>query len=208
MKNILSLLFILSLFTNLQAQKRKSYFPVWTFHQPNTTTNGISIGIASGMKNTENTISNGIRIEIIGAGILIPAISVPMMRDDNITEKINRINLSLTGTLANCQVNGISVGYVGESVYKVNGVSATGCLNYIVISNGLQLAVLLTDNDEMNGLQVGCINRSVATNGVQIGVLNFSKDLRGFQIGLWNKNGKRSLPIINWQFKKAEDVTL
>jgi len=205
MKNIISLLLALVLFVDLQAQKRENYFPVWTFHQPNTTTNGISIGFVSGMENTKNTISNGIRIELIGAGILIPAISGPMVRDDNITEKINGINLSSTGTLANCTINGISAGYVGQSVYKVNGVSAIGCLNYVVISNGLQCAILVSDNEEMNGVQMAFINQSTTTKGIQIGAFNFSKDLRGFQFGLWNKNGKRSLPFINWQFKKGKE---
>jgi hypothetical protein len=32
-------------------------------------------------------------------------------------------------------------------------------------------------------------------------MFNKTLDLRGIQIGLWNKNGKRSLPLINWQFK-------
>ncbi|MBA3680246.1 MAG: hypothetical protein H0W73_03525 [Bacteroidetes bacterium] len=208
MKNIFNLLLIFGLITNLQAQKRESYFPIWTFHHPNSITNGISIGIASGMENTKNTKSNGVRVEIIGAGLLIPLISGPMMRDDSITEKINGINLSFTGTLANCKVNGISVGYVGESIYKVNGISATGCLNYVGISNGLQCAVLVNDNDEMKGMQVAFINNSVTTKGIQIGVFNFSKDLRGIQLGLWNKNGKRSLPIVNWQFKKCTDIEL
>jgi hypothetical protein len=37
--------------------------------------------------------------------------------------------------------------------------------------------------------------------GVQIALFNSSMNFKGIQIGLWNKNQKRSLPFINWNFK-------
>jgi hypothetical protein len=36
--------------------------------------------------------------------------------------------------------------------------------------------------------------------GVQVALYNKSMDFRGVQLGLWNVNGRRSLPLINWQF--------
>jgi hypothetical protein len=47
------------------------------------------------------------------------------------------------------------------------------------------------------------------TKGLQIGFVNKTIKLKGFQIGLWNKNGERSLPLINWNFKdeKVQHIT-
>ena len=49
----------------------------------------------------------------------------------------------------------------------------------------------------------GLRNRAMIAKGVQIALFNKSSDMRGIQIGLWNMNGKRSLPLINWQFKPS-----
>lgn len=40
--------------------------------------------------------------------------------------------------------------------------------------------------------------------GLQIGIRNKSDNMKGIQIGLWNVNGKRKLPIINWNFKNLK----
>ncbi|MFM7683772.1 MAG: LA_2272 family surface repeat-containing protein [Bacteroidota bacterium] len=37
-----------------------------------------------------------------------------------------------------------------------------------------------------------------------MGIINKTKRMNGIQIGLWNKIGKRGLPLINISFKKKE----
>jgi hypothetical protein len=53
-----------------------------------------------------------------------------------------------------------------------------------------------------NGLTFAFIgNHDTKCKGIQIGLINSAVDLKGLQIGLWNKNQKRSMPIINWNFR-------
>jgi len=67
--------------------------------------------------------------------------------------------------------------------------------------NGISFAPLQNRNRVVNGLSIAVLsNNDIRCRGVQIGLFNTCSDLKGFQIGLWNKNIKRSLPIINWNF--------
>ncbi len=111
--------------------------------------------------------------------------------------------------------NGIFIGGFGNDLYKGNGISLglgnlghryngiqIGMWNSIrTTGHGLQLG-LENLNQQFKGVQTGIVNIShERMYGIQVGLWNDSKDLRGIQLGLWNKNGKRSLPFINWQFK-------
>ena len=103
-----------------------------------------------------------------------------------VSEKINGISLSSTGTVCECTTNGINIGGIGNLNYKINGLNIAGLVNYTQIQNGMQLSLF--------GNYAGSIN------GLQIGLVNNAKRLKVFQIGLWNKNDKRSFPFINWSF--------
>jgi hypothetical protein len=71
------------------------------------------------------------------------------------------------------------------------------------IINGISFSPTLNKHDIVNGLSIAVLsNNDRHCKGVQVGLFNTCTDLRGFQIGLWNKNTKRSLPIINWNFTK------
>ena len=68
---------------------------------------------------------------------------------------------------------------------------------------GISFSTLQNNHETVNGLSLAILsNNSQYCNGVQIGLFNTCANLRGFQIGLWNKNAKRSLPFINWNFRK------
>lgn len=207
MKSILKILLLVFVVTSGKAQQRKNYFPCWSFHQKNANIHGISIGIGSTLNNLKNTKTNGIRLELFGAGILVPLIPhSPITETDSseylypISEKINGINISSSGTVADCVVNGLSIGAIGNIIYKVNGICVIGFLNFVHISNGIQFALVSTSNNKINGVQIGAVNESNHTRGLQFGLVNRSKDLRGMQFGIWNRNGRRALPIVNWQF--------
>jgi len=98
----------------------------------------------------------------------------------------NGVNLSILGSFGSERINGVNIAGINNVVDKICGVSITGINNFAYITKGLNISLIR--------------NRSTLTRGVQLGLFNKTMDLRGVQIGLWNKNGKRSLPFINWQF--------
>ena len=67
-------------------------------------------------------------------------------------------------------------------------------------TNGISFNLFWNLYNKINGVSVGMVNHAGITNGVQVGLVDETIKLKGFQIGLWNKNGNRSLLIINWDF--------
>jgi hypothetical protein len=192
-----------------QTDKRKNIFPIWTFHQDSINIHGVSIGLFSFDGKPSSTYTNGVRIELIGVGLIIPLIpKSPIAENDSsflklkqqpISERVNGINLSATGTACNCLINGVSLGLIGQITFQINGFSSSLFMAYSQIHNGIQIAAF-TGSYYMNGLQIGVSNYANYANGLQIGLFNYSENLKGLQIGLWNVNQKRKFPIINWSF--------
>jgi hypothetical protein len=220
------LLLFLTINLHGQVDKRKNYFPVWTFHQLNIDIHGISLGLWSYSSEPRHTNTNGIKIEIIEVGLAIPLIPrSPIVESDSAfselkqnvrSERINGLHLSASGTACHCLTNGITAGYIGQIHFQVNGISTSLFMNFTQKHNGIMTAIF-NDAYYMNGLQIGFSNNGYKTRGVQAGILgnhseeikglqiglfNKSKKLNGFQIGLWNVSQKRRLPIINWNFSR------
>ena len=229
-KNILIILFIfLTISSYGQIEKRKNYFPFWTFHKDSINIYGISVGLWSFNSEPRYTNTNGIKLELIGVGIGIPLIPrSPIVETDSaffklsqkpLSERINGLNLSSSGTACYCLTNGLTAGFIGQINYQVNGISTSLFMNFSQKHNGLMTA-LFNDAYFMNGLQVGFSNNGYKTKGIQLGILennademkgfqigfiNKSKKLKGIQIGLWNVNQKRNFPLINWNFKRDKE---
>jgi hypothetical protein len=225
-KIILITLIVLLFEVKGYSQIRENHFPAATFHQSNAKITGISFGIFTGLsENDTNVITNGLRLELVGTGLLLPlAPHGPVYKDENLiplkdvmfTEKINGLNLSGSGTIGDdCIVNGLTVGAIGQCLYATNGISISILCIVVEKQNGLQLS-MFNDVHKGNGMQMGIGNSAVYYKGVQLGLLsntvvksrglqvglfNKSKDLKGIQLGLWNTNQKRKLPLINWNFK-------
>lgn len=220
------MLIVLLLAVKGYSQIRENHFPVATFHQSDAKITGISYGIFTGLSEKDtNVITNGLRLEAIGTGLLLPlAPHGPVYKEEDLiplkdvmfTEKINGLNLSGSGTIGDdCIVNGLTVGAIGQYLYAMNGISISILCIVVEKQNGLQLSAF-NDVHKGNGLQMGIGNSAVYYKGVQLGLLsntaiksrglqvglfNKSKDLRGIQLGLCNTNQKRKLPLINWNFK-------
>ncbi len=99
-------------------------------------------------------------------------------------------------------VHGLQVGLINMEPTIVNGldINITGSLESK--TNGLTISLVMNKHYISNGLTFALIgNHDTKCNGVQIGLINSAVDLKGLQIGLWNKNQKRNMPIINWNFK-------
>jgi hypothetical protein len=220
MKNFLFLIIIFLVLPVFSYGQNNNRFPIWTFHEKDVNIYGISVGLVSTM-DERNTNTNGIRLELIGLGILIPMMSKYPDFGERRSERINGLNLSALGTTGNCLTNGISAGF-GQLIYQVNGISLAmfmnlthiqngimvSCFNVSHTMNGLQLGFMnfnLGNGIKVNGVQIAVMNESEKMNGLQIGIHNESKNLKGIQIGIWNVNQKRKLPLINWNFKRTDE---
>lgn len=208
-KSWILLLVLLSLNSFSQVVERKNHYVFWTYHQKNVNTNGISVGVGSfGEEMNSNT--NGVKIELIGMGVLLPLIPKSPIPDDEIgyenlmhvpiSERVNGIVISGAGSACDCTTNGINIGVIGHLNRKLNGISLAVFMNIMQKSNGIQVSAF-NESFKMNGLQMGLTNYGYKANGLQIGLINSSKKLKGIQIGLWNENQKRKMPLINWNFK-------
>jgi len=167
--------------------------------------NGIALGFhAKNIKNEmfnerDSLVIRGLNLEINPFAIfslMNPTLNGPypdslILYNEKIKKdwqvKINGVNLSLVNTINEMRIKGFNLTGLITVVDEIHGVSISGINNFSYIMNGICIAALR--------------NRATIAKGVQIGLINNSADLRGFQFGLWNINGKRSLPIINWQFK-------
>lgn len=214
LKLILLMLLVSTIAANAQSPERRNRFPAGTFHKKNQNINGISVGLYSGLDDEEeekrNVHTNGIRLEAIGLGLILPLIPSDPTADDEKSfqaimadppsEVINGFNLSPAGTVCDCINNGISAGLIGQMNRQVNGISASFIMNLSQKHNGLQIA-MGNSSYVMNGVQIGLSNSGGRARGLQIGLLNSATNFKGVQLGLWNVNQKRKLPIINWNFK-------
>lgn len=213
--SILAIIFILLTICSYgQIEKRKNYFPIWTFHKDSINIHGISVGLWTFNTGPKHTNTNGIKIELIGVGILIPLIpkspivtsdsAFIKLKQEHLSERINGLNLSTSGSACQCLTNGLTAGFMGQIHFQVNGISTSLFMNFTQKHNGVMTA-LFNDAYYMNGLQIGFSNNGYKTKGLQIGLFNKSKNLKGLQVGLWNVNQKRKLPLINWNFRRETE---
>jgi hypothetical protein len=111
---------------------------------------------------------------------------------DPTTVRIKGVCLSFLGSLGETEISGFYATFGVTHVNKLKGLSITG---------------INTMTNEFRGVCIsGLRNQAKKGRGIQIGLWNSCKDLRGIQFGLWNKNGRRSLPFINWQFRSKPKV--
>lgn len=107
--------------------------------------------------------------------------------EDKIETTLNGLSITLVNAIGETQMNGVNFAGLVTQADILKGLSISGFSNFSYKMSGLTIA--------------GLHNKATSGKGVQIALYNNAVDFRGFQIGLWNKNGKRSLPFINWQFK-------
>lgn len=200
--------------------KKRSLISLWAFKEKVQQVNGISLGLFSTKQWNEDTTKtnvNGARIELVGAGVIVPLIpQSPIVVIDSILvnykvqSKINGLSLSGAGAVCDCQINGLNVGFLGKIDFKTNGLSLA-IFNFSQVHNGLQLGVfnetyksngfqmgVFNGTEYFKGVQFGASNSGTFFKGLQIGLFNKTTELKGVQIGLWNINNKRKLPLINW----------
>ncbi|MHA7059875.1 hypothetical protein ACWGOQ_0021790 [Aquimarina sp. M1] len=200
-----------------------SFSPI---HSNVSQVNGLVLGVGHYKnKNIEHQKINGVNIDVVHPaplllmtfGLEIPFKLLPVgltyknntgihiLESNNTPENVklsmNGLNLSVGGFYEGTDFSGLNVSLISV-VNKLSGVSVAPVVNGSEVFNGIQFSTLANITASGNGLQVGISNVAGKFNGIQVGVFNKTVDQRGFQFGLWNRNARRSLPFINWQFKK------
>ena len=106
-------------------------------------------------------------------------------------------------------VNGVSVsvGGVEETINKGLIINGLSCFSFK--STGVLVSGLINNNYKCNGLSIaGLANVAHVVKGVQIGLINKCETGQVVQIGLFNRIGKRIVPIINFRFRKESKTNL
>ncbi|HLA55249.1 MAG TPA: hypothetical protein VK623_04075 [Flavobacterium sp.] len=100
--------------------------------------------------------------------------------------------------------NGIQLAFGGTDAVYSRGIIASAVNTTVYDGKGLMVGGF-NNYTKFSGLQIGMWNdinqESEKFTGLQIGFFNHTKKLKGVQIGLWNVNNRRTLPIMNWNFK-------
>ena len=100
-------------------------------------------------------------------------------------------------------VNGVSISVGGIGDTFNNGVIVNGLSCFSYKTTGLLVSGLINRSYECNGLSIaGLANVARVVRGVQIGLINKCATGQVLQIGLFNRIGKRVVPIINFRFRK------
>ncbi len=149
MKKVFFIFFAIS-FVACSYGQNDNRFLLWTFHEEDVNIHGVSVGLWS-VNNERNTNTNGIKLELIGLGIGTPLMpSSPVTgseseflayREEPLSEKINGLNLSASGTICPyCRTNGIVAGFIGQINYEVNGMAVSLFGNWTQKQNGIMMA--------------------------------------------------------------------
>lgn len=97
------------------------------------------------------------------------------------------------------KINGLHIALLNMEPTVINGLNINAFASRETVTNGLTLSLLSNKEYKTNGATIALFgNHSTRCKGVQIGIHNTCRQLKGVQFGLWNKNQKRSLPLINW----------
>jgi hypothetical protein len=176
-------------------KKRKvGIFP--SFNDELDQVNGFALEFfATGANQGDTLKEKGFILELFPLGLFGPFFGsflgkdsiVFSMEPDPTTLEVNGFYVSAGGCLAEAEIKGFYIGGAMTIVNSLSGFIITGVHTRTYAFKGLCISAL------RNQAKVG--------RGVQIALFNSSMNFKGIQIGLWNKNQKRSLPFINWNFK-------
>ncbi len=151
-------------------------------------------------QNTYPTI-NGLDINLNPIGILAPIIVLLGSLDSAFN---SAPSLEMTDTINFSkfkQINGIQIALLNMDATVINGLNINAFASRETATRGVTLSLLSNKEYFTNGLTLALFgNHNTKCKGMQIGLSNSCRQLKGFQLGLWNRNQKRSLPLINWCF--------
>lgn len=205
-----SAIFSFSQSDTLKIDKKKTdRFVIWLIPAAATNIYGIAIGPVGSetiCNRPYTKYSHGLNLQIPGQGFF-QTFYINKLKFNDFHTKDDTDSLNIYDTLPKRTVhNGLLISPLGTFTDQVNGVSFSLWMSMGKKINGLSFNLLWNLYEQINGISIGLVNHAAVTKGIQIGLVNKTKKLRGFQFGLWNKNEKRSLPIINWNFKDKKSA--
>jgi len=190
-------------------KKTKDRFGIWLIPSASKNIYGIAIGPvgSEAICNRPYTkYSHGLNLQLPGQGFF-QTFYINKTRFKDFRSNENPDSLNLKDTLPKRAIhNGLIVSPLGTFTNQVNGISFSLWMSMGQKINGLSVNLFWNLYEKINGMTVGFVNYTAVINGLQIGLVNKTTKLTGLQIGLWNKNEKRSLSIINWNFKNKKSV--
>lgn len=166
--------------------------------------NGVNIGIVSLMGNGDSLTISGVNLNADLLSLLV-TVYLPFLPKDTSWKHRQSYPVTSNYDPSKHRIHGLSLsaGGVIDDGY-MRGLAVNGSMCMLSDMRGVCITGIKNRFDEFYGLTIGGIaNFSYKGRGLQIGLINKCKDLRGIQLGLWNVNGKRKLPLINWSFSKA-----
>ena len=146
-------------------------------------------------------VSNGFNFQVFGQGILWMFYPIVYKNIDSASIIKMPIDTLIKYDRLRSIHNGIMFSSFGAIDTKVNGITMSLFYGQGNSINGIASNLIRNKFNVVNGLEIGLINESRNVKGLQLGLINVTNNLNGFQIGLWNVNNKRTLPLINWNFK-------
>lgn len=149
---------------------------------------------------------NGLELGLNPVGLFIPALLLLYLPGANQWSLNNDYEIISEHKMN--KINGVQLSLMNMEPTITNGleVNVSSNINTYAKTNGVAISPLFNLHHELKGVSVAPLaNVGQKCRGLQIGLYNNCKDFRGIQIGAWNENGKRKLPLINWNFKKQEN---
>ncbi len=199
---------------DLKAQSSEPATPIGIYPISNKDVNGVMLNFFPKFKVTKNLQfieyykprTNGIELNlnplgplVVSGGVAMTAFDLFQGKTPRIFRKINSRKIENVECIR--RINGLCISTSNFESTLMNGIELSFSGSNSVVTNGITISPFYNYNGEANGLSVGLVgNNAGALNGAQIGLFNRSSETKGLQIGLWNKNEKRSLPFINWNF--------
>lgn len=188
-------------------QKAKDRYVIWLIPSAASNIYGIAIGPvgSEAICNRPYTkYSHGLNLQIPGQGIFQTFYINKGINKAFITGKDSASFFNYDTLPKRAKHNGILISPFGTFTDEVNGISLSCWMSMGGNINGLSFNLLWNVYNRINGVSVGFVNHAADVRGLQIGLFNKTGELKGFQFGLWNMNEKRSLPVLNWDFKSGD----
>ena len=204
-----------------QDSLRKHYTRNVAFTTPvskNTTINGLAIGVMAEPLGQADVLDiNGLNVELGPLGLtfgwaytLFGTFYAPFNKRDiagGLTFAIDNPHIfpqAPNGYATHIRGISVSAGGLMDDTH-FSGLSLNGILSGPDRVDGLEITGLMNMHYDFKGLMIaGLRNKTTTGTGVQIALINTCKSGRVVQFGLINRIGKRTLPFMNFSFKKQQ----
>jgi hypothetical protein len=169
---------------------------IWFTPSNANTIRGVNIGLLT-MSWKENKPINiyGVNLNADVLSAFLGVFAIAYLSDNSFANMADTVEYDYVGSMKGLSIS--AGGLISSS--RVHGLSINGMTFFANEMKGLLITGTQSFSSKFVGVMIsGLRNKSVKGRGLQIGLLNVCRDLKGVQVGLWNINGKRKLPFINW----------